>query len=91
MVPLDDQPILFRTTQLGGGTVTIPLQLEGKPMMALADTGANRNFVTPSSAKELGLTVLPADVKSSRIIVASRQVTSGFATNPTQTSKSATL
>jgi hypothetical protein len=68
-----EQPSL-KATQVhisSTSAVELPIQLEAHFLKALADTGANRNFISTAYAKHLNLEITPADVSEQPIVMAS--------------------
>jgi transposase InsO family protein len=53
--------------------VELPIELEGNRLIALADTGANHNFIATYYAKELGLKITTPKELELKIVLASNQ------------------
>jgi hypothetical protein len=55
-------------------SIVIPVTINGQEVLALVDTGATHNFITPTTALKLGLTTTPPEGTSKSIQVASTQL-----------------
>jgi hypothetical protein len=54
-------------------SIVIPVTINGHDVLALVDTGATHNFITPTTALKLGLMTTPTEGTSKDIQVASTQ------------------
>jgi hypothetical protein len=55
-------------------SIVIPVTINGHDVLALVDTGATHNFITPTSALKLGLKTTPPEGTSKAIQVAPTQL-----------------
>jgi hypothetical protein len=65
--------ILMAILQPYSDSIVIPINIAGHELLALVDTGATHNFITPATVTQLGLLVTSPESNSSAIQVASLQ------------------
>jgi hypothetical protein len=65
--------ILMATMQPYSDSIVIPINIAGHELLALVDTGATHNFITPETATKLGLQVTSPESNSPAIQVSSLQ------------------
>jgi hypothetical protein len=66
--------VCMATIQPFSDSIVIPVTINGQEVLALVDTGATHNFITPTTALKLGLTTTPPEGTSKSIQVASTQL-----------------